>query len=151
MKSILFSILVLSGMATIARAHVGWTLKECRQHYGKDDQSTDLGTDGSILAYFYCPVFGQKVSIRVTFANGRADATEVEYKRDTERPFQKSWIKKVLEDNVPGAIWSEGPRRTDGTDSTYPDDGLTWKTNGFEGTESNNGRGIYFLRIAAKE
>jgi hypothetical protein len=70
------------------------------------------------------------VAIRVTFANGRGDATGVEYKGGNERLFQKSWIKKVLEENVPGAIWREGPRRTDDADSTYSDDGLTWKTNG---------------------
>jgi hypothetical protein len=131
-----------------AHAQIGWTLQQCRSHYGKE-----FATD---IAYmhlgetnrFQSKVYGIMCDIYVERAYDlfNEKVWNVQYLNISNgKPFPIEVVKKLLRDNFPALTWTQQPTNKDAGD----EDEFPWSsgTPGITAVEESNGRGTWILTI----
>jgi hypothetical protein len=95
--------------AITAQAHLGWTLAECKQHYGKLTKAPEAADAGRRIYTFVNKGF----RVEVYFPTDDDSASRVVYVRNF--PVDLKQIHVLMDANAPDVTWSDPIKDSDGT------------------------------------
>ena len=138
----LITILAACLLSVNARAQMGWTLQQCREHFGPEFMPASGDTH-----CFHVGPFGRGLGehVYITFdPDGTVGA--IQWVKLNGEAFSEAEIQKCLRE-ASRVTWERTPNHEPGE--------LNWtgKQNGkviFDANEADNGRGIYFLTITTR-
>jgi hypothetical protein len=114
MKKILLMTVTVAGfmIANAAQAALGWTLAECKQHYGAD--GTTNGKDELGLDSYDFSAQGYKINVSI---DETGKVITVSYMTPS---FDDGAIDKILANNAPNVTWSAGSNQGMFSDKSKP-------------------------------
>jgi hypothetical protein len=100
LKTFISITVLATALAFQCQAHIGWSLKECVAHYGKE-VTPPVWHKGKTIHYFHY----QNLDLEAWISDETNTVTEMWYGKPDHKEFSIVQVNKLLDENGPDADW----------------------------------------------